>query len=123
MSRLKYYKQEETKFKDAFNTALLPELARRIFRKLKKKYKLEQELCISKNLKGRLVNGNRIEGCCCECHIQLGIPSTIGTLAHEVAHAIQYKTRLNSGKPGIKWHDKKHSILMEEIIIDIGRMI
>ena len=111
MSRLKYYKQEETKFKDAFNTALLPELARKIFRKLKKKYKLEQELCVSKNVKGRKINGNCVEGCCCECHIQIGIPSTIGTLAHEVAHAIQYKC-----KPRRKWHDNNHSLLMKEII-------
>lgn len=122
MPRLEYYKQEEKKFKDAFATGLSPEVAKSIFRRLKRKYNLEQELCVSKNVKGRIVKGNRIEGCCCECHIQIGIPSTVGTLAHEVAHAIQYRTRLNQGKPGRKWHDKKHSILMEEIIIDIYRM-
>ena len=119
MAKLEYYKQEEKKFKDAFATGLSPEEARWIFKRLKRKYNLEQELCVSKSMKGRKIKGNQIEGCCCECHIQIGIPSTVGTLAHEVAHAMQYRTRLNQGKPGRKWHDKKHAKLMESIINDI----
>ena len=119
MPRLKYYKQEEKKFKEAFARGLSPKEAKQIFKRIKRRFKIEQELCVSKNVKGRIVNGNRIEGCCCECHIQIGIPSTVGTLAHEVAHAIQYRTRRINGKPGKKWHDKKHAKLMESIINDI----
>ena len=58
------------------------------------------------------VYGYRGGGSCSEYRILLSHHSTVGVMAHEVAHAIQYQHGHEKGKG---WHTKKHLAITREV--------
>ena len=104
MANLVYYKEEREQFKDAFATELDCATAAYVFERLKSRYKLKQRL---------IWHGRRGGGSCSYWRIRLGRPTTVGTLVHEIAHAIQLKKGKTDKE---KWHTRKHRAIMVRLI-------
>ena len=104
MANLVYYKEEREQFKDAFATQLDCATAAYIFERLKTRYGLKQRL---------LWHGRRGGGSCSYWRIRLGRPTNVGTLMHELAHAIQLKKGKTDKE---RWHTKKHRAIMARLI-------
>jgi len=111
MPKLKYYKTEREEFKDAFDFKLNDNQVNLFYHKLQTKYKFKQYLI----RKGRLGCGK-----CNSYRIIIGENTSIGVLAHEVAHAIQYKQN-NYYMKGMRFHTKKHKVIMGRLINYINR--
>jgi hypothetical protein len=104
MANLVYYKEEREQFKDAFATQLDCATAAYIFERLKTRYGLKQRL---------IWHGRRGGGSCSYWRIRLGRPTNVGTLMHELAHAIQLKKGKTDKE---RWHTKKHRAIMARLI-------
>jgi hypothetical protein len=102
MARLKYYEDEKVKFAEAFSRNMTDTEAYYIYRKLRVKYGLHQYLELT----------GRVCGNCSRSVVKLKHNPSIGILAHEVAHAIQYKKHFK----GQKWHCRRHEHLMVRVM-------
>jgi type IV secretory pathway VirB4 component len=102
MAHLLYYVEERMQFKDEFSDELGYDWTTLFFERLKQHYKFRQQL----------VFGGRRGGTCNGCVVRIKPDClNLGVLVHEVAHAIQMKSK----KPGQKWHTKKHTRLMIKV--------
>jgi len=104
MANLVYYKEEREQFKDAFATKLSQGEATYIFNRLKSRYKFSQHL---------IWRGRHGGGSCSSWRIRLGHKTNLGTLMHEIAHAIQLKKGKTNKQ---KWHTKKHRNIMARLV-------
>jgi hypothetical protein len=102
MARLKYYSNENEEFKEEFSQRMTDTEVRYIYGRLKARYKIRQDLTLT----------NAVRGNCGRWEIKVEHEPSVGILAHEVAHAIQYKKR----HKGQKWHCKKHRTLMKGVL-------
>lgn len=102
MSDLKYYRTENEEFAEAFDRTMTDTEAIYIYKRLKAKYKLGQYLTLTNTVRGR----------CSRWELKLEHKPSIGIMAHEVAHGIQYRKR----HIGQKWHCKKHRTLMMKVL-------
>jgi DNA-binding transcriptional ArsR family regulator len=108
MARLLYYVEEHVRFREYYDEKLTTGLATLFFEKLKAHYKFGQ--CLEFRGFG---NGSN----CSSYRIRLGRDTNVGTLAHEVAHAIQFrKIRLGVAVNTRRWHTKKHTRIMENVL-------
>lgn len=104
MAYLKYYLNEKLVFPEAYNRKMTDIETIYIFKKLKTKYKLRQTLTLT----------NKVCGNCGRYEMKLQHEPTIGIMAHEVAHGIQYKRYEQFN--GKKWHCNKHKRLMAKVL-------
>jgi hypothetical protein len=102
MADLKYYRTEQEEFAEPFSRNMTDTEAIYIYKRLKTKYKLQQ----------KLVFRGREGGNCGKWEIKLQHEPSIGIMAHEVAHGLQYRHRIK----GMKWHCKKHKRLMAKVL-------
>jgi hypothetical protein len=110
MAYLKYYSEEHKVFPEAYEEKISEATADLYFNRLRKHYKFPQ----------RLEFGGRRAGTCSSYMVRLHRRDiSVGILAHEVAHALQYKKR-NQGKEIGKWHTKMHRNLMRKVIAYIN---
>ena len=103
MARLVYYQKEQMEFSSA--ESLTDAEAVYAFKRLKAHYKLSHRLEI---------HGNRGGGHCNSWRVHVAHNTTVLTLAHEVAHAVQFKKR--GGDTGGKWHTKEHRGIMKRVV-------
>jgi len=103
MAAYKYYEMENKALKTEFATPLSCQEAEYAFARLKSRYKFRHYL-IWRNLR-------RHCGLCGDFTITLKPPTSVGILAHEVAHAIRNKKKL----PKEKHHNKKHFNAMKRV--------
>jgi hypothetical protein len=96
MPYLRYYDMEREALREAYATVLNDTEMSYVFDRLQAHYGFRQRL---------KVYGYRGGGRCSEYRILLSHHPTVGVMAHEVAHAIQYKHGHEKGKG---WHTKKH---------------
>jgi len=104
MANLVYYKEEREQFKDAFATKLSQGEATYIFDRLKSRYKFSQHL---------IWRGRHGGGSCSSWRVRLGHNTNLGTLLHEIGHAIQMKKGKTDKQ---KWHTKKHRTIMARLV-------
>lgn len=98
---LLYYAMEREKFPEENKEVLSGSIVVLFFDKLKSHYKFSQVLEF---------HGSGNGGNCNSYRVRVGRGCTLGTLAHEVAHAIQFrKIRLGKVRNTHRWHTKAHS--------------
>lgn len=102
MTSLKYYRTESEEFSEAFDRTMTDTEAKYIYKRLKARYKLAQTLTLTNAVRGR----------CSRWEVKLEHKPSIGVMAHEVAHGIQYRKH----HAGQKWHCKKHRSLMIKVL-------
>lgn len=102
MPRLKYYADEAKEFSEAYSRVMSDTEATYIYKRLKTRYKLQQYLTIT----------NAVRGNCGRWIIKLEHKPSVGVMAHEVAHGLQYGRR----HKGEKWHCKRHRTLMIRVL-------
>lgn len=100
MPRIKYYANEQNGLEN-YTKRVTDNQARYIFKRLKARYRIRQQLEFT----------DRVRGNCSSWRIRLEHKPEIGVIAHEIAHAIQFKKR----KYGEKWHTKKHKKIMDRV--------
>jgi len=126
MSRLKYYRMEREKLEPYFSEDVSEQLTEIIYKKLNQRYKLKlgDLVWYGKNGGGTFYYKG---------YISLGRNTNIGTIAHEFAHALEYrqykkrKRKLHlEGKRVKRYtsHGKKHFRIMRRvaIVIDLNMM-
>jgi len=101
--KIKYYDNEKKIFKDEYVLKLSDFETGVVFQKLKSHYKFQQFL------KFRNGGGGR----CRTWEIIIPHGTSLGLLAHEIAHAVQIK---KGKQPNQKWHTKKHTSIMKRIL-------
>jgi hypothetical protein len=104
---LKFYKKEHEAFPAEYATKLTDVEANYVFDRLKAHYKFRQIL---------VFRGTRQHGNCSSWRVRLPHSPSIGILAHEVAHAIQYTKKAQGKMKEQKFHTKKHQKIMARII-------
>ena len=102
MAYLKYYADEKILYPEEYSELLDTNITKYFYERLKTRYKFSQELRFS----------NRGNPRCSLWRIKLPYSCPIGALAHEVAHAIQYRKRT----AGQRFHTKKHKSIMKRVI-------
>jgi membrane-anchored protein YejM (alkaline phosphatase superfamily) len=102
MPWLKYYEKERERFSKEYATKLNDNELKYAFERLKNHYHIDQEL---------IIRGQRGHGHCWRWRIVLSHESSVGMLAHEVAHAIQW----NQKRANEKWHTKRHAAIMKQV--------
>lgn len=102
MPHLKYYDKERQMFPDAFGNKLKNEETKYFYKRLKSHYKIQQDLRLG-------TRGAR----CNRWTIELWNNPSVGVMAHEIAHAIDWN---NGHARGDKWHTKKHLSIMKRVI-------
>jgi hypothetical protein len=103
---LLYYRKEREQFSDQADQHLSDDEARYAFKRLRSHYKLPHRL---------EVWGNRGGGHCNSWRVHISHNTTVLTLAHEVAHAVQFKRRAGRDTGG-KWHTKEHRGIMKRVV-------
>lgn len=103
---LLYYMKERLTYDEEFKHKLTFSEFRYIFNHLKAHYKFRQDLEF----------GGRRCGTCSRYKIMISTKNgmTVGTLAHEVAHALQLKKIPTGSK--VRWHNKKHKREMKRVL-------
>lgn len=100
MSARKFYTTERVEFRTEFDMKLDSVKARIMFDKLARHFKICQTL-VFRNMGG---------GNCSRWYIKVGYDTNVGTLCHEVAHAVQFK------KYGKFKHNKKLARILSRVI-------
>lgn len=103
---LLYYRKEREQFSDQADQHLSDDEARYAFKRLRSHYKLPHRL---------EVWGHRGGGHCNSWRVHISHNTTVLTLAHEVAHAVQFKKRAGRDTGG-KWHTKEHRGIMKRVV-------
>lgn len=96
---LVFYEKERDWFGEAYGKKLNELQVTRVFKKLKRHYKIPHWL---------VINRKRSGGCCNRYRIELGKEPSLGLLIHEVAHAVDFKKRRSR-------HDKKFKKVMQKV--------
>lgn len=103
MPHLKYYDKERETFKAQYENKLSNTEATHIYKRLASRYKLRQRLCVTTRSWG---------GNCSRYRIKVCNKPPVAILAHEIAHAIHWKTR----QSGERWHCKRHETIMRRVL-------
>ena len=110
MPWIKYYEKERQRFSGEYSIKLNDDDIKQVFELLKDHYKIRHELTIG---------GRKGYGRCTHRRIRVAHESSIGMLAHEVAHAIQMKQR----RPSERWHTQRHATIMERVCQHIANHV
>jgi NADH pyrophosphatase NudC (nudix superfamily) len=102
MPWIKYYEKERRRFSREYSIKLNDDEIKHVFELLKNHYHIPHELTIS---------GRKGYGRCTHRRIRVAHESSIGMLAHEVAHAIQMKQK----RPSERWHTQRHATIMKRV--------
>ena len=107
MANLIYYRTERDNFPQAYAEILSDSKAEMFFGKLQSHYKIRHYITF----------GGRRLGVCNQNSIKLKRgQASVGILAHEVAHAIQFKKFNYTIPKGTRFHTKQHTNIMRKVI-------
>lgn len=109
---LKYYKMERERFSSEHQRQIDDVEATAIFKKLKSKHKIRQTLYF-----------RGWGGSCSTTRIRLGHKTNVLILAHEFAHALQFRRLHYKNVDYYRFHGKKHFKLMSKLIIEINNIL
>ncbi len=103
---LKYYEKEKQELPKEATDTLTHREATYVFDRLKSRYKFRQTLYFY---------GHSGSGKCSSWRIRISNKPDIIIIAHEVAHAIQYKKRNYYNRDKKRWHNKEHLNIMKRV--------
>ncbi len=104
---LEYYQKEREQFKTEFETTMSDEEARYVFTRLKKRYHLHRDLEFY---------GNGGGGRCGAWYIRLSHTPSVGIMAHEIAHAIHHRKKVQGKIPfNSRSHTRRHRAIMRRV--------